>query len=467
MVHPPWGSNYTTNINTEMNYWLAENTNLSECHEPLFNFMKELAVNGAKTAKINYGIDKGWVAHHNADLWAKTSPPGGYDTDPKGMPRWSAWPMSGAWFSTHLYEHYLFTGDMVFLRNTAYPLMKGAAEFMLKWLIKDPNSSYLITNPSTSPENTVKIKGKEYQLSMASTMDMSILRQLFSDLIASSEALNEDLDFRAELIAARERLYPFHIGQYGQLQEWFRDWDDPADKHRHISHLFSLYPGNQISVFETPELASAAKQSLIHRGDVSTGWSMAWKINWWARLQDGNHAYKILEDAFAYIDPTKEKAQMSGGGTYPNLFDAHPPFQIDGNFGATAGMTEMLLQSQDGRISLLPALPDAWKEGSIKGIKARGNFVVNIDWKNGKLAEALIKSEIGGNCRLRTLQKVKVVEADAKPVNGANPNRLTQLPYKPLYQNNAKSSLQSVPVQQNYVVDFKTEKGKTYKIIPL
>ena len=467
MVQPPWGSNYTTNINTEMNYWLAENTNLSECHEPLFNFMKELAVNGAKTAKINYGIDKGWVAHHNADLWAKTSPPGGYDTDPKGMPRWSAWPMSGAWFSTHLYEHYLFTGDMVFLRNTAYPLMKGAAEFMLQWLIKDPNSSYLITNPSTSPENTVKIKGKEYQLSMASTMDMSILRQLFSDLIASSEALNEDLDFRAELIAAREKLYPFHIGQYGQLQEWFRDWDDPADKHRHISHLFSLYPGNQISVFETPELASAAKQSLIHRGDVSTGWSMAWKINWWARLQDGNHAYKILEDAFAYIDPTKEKAQMSGGGTYPNLFDAHPPFQIDGNFGATAGMTEMLLQSQDGRISLLPALPDAWKEGSIKGIKARGNFVVNIDWKNGKLAEALIKSEIGGNCRLRTLQKVKVVEADAKPVNGANPNRLTQLPYKPLYQNNAKSSLQSVPVQQNYVVDFKTEKGKTYKIIPL
>jgi alpha-L-fucosidase 2 len=467
MVQPPWGSNYTTNINTEMNYWLAENTNLSECHEPLFDFMKELAVNGAKTAKVNYNIDKGWVAHHNSDLWAKSSPPGGYDADPKGMPRWSAWPMSGAWFSTHLYEHYQFTGDKAFLKNTAYPLMKGAAEFMLQWLVKDPNSSYLITNPSTSPENTVKIKGKEYQLSMASTMDMSILRQLFSDLIASSEALNEDLDFRAELITAREKLYPFHIGQYGQLQEWFQDWDDPADKHRHISHLFSLYPGNQISVFETPELAGAAKQSLIHRGDVSTGWSMAWKINWWARLQDGNHAYKILEDAFAYIDPTKEKAQMSGGGTYPNLFDAHPPFQIDGNFGATAGITEMLLQSQDGLLSLLPALPDAWKEGSVKGIKARGNFVVNIDWKKGKLVQALIKSEIGGNCRLRTLHEVKVVEADTMPVNGLNPNSLMQRPYKPQYKNNAKSTLQSLQLQKGYAVDFNTEKGKTYKIIPL
>ncbi|WP_316821352.1 glycoside hydrolase family 95 protein [Pedobacter gandavensis] len=482
-VQPPWGSNYTTNINTEMNYWLAENANLSECHQPLFDFMKELAVNGAKTAKINYNIDKGWVAHHNSDLWAKTSPPGGYDWDPKGAPRWTAWPMSGAWFSTHLFEHYLFTGDKMFLSKTAYPLMKGAAEFMLQWLIKDDKTGYLVTSPSTSPENTVKIQGKEYQLSKASTMDMSILRELFTALIRTTEALNIDIEFRKELINARKQLYPFHIGQYGQVQEWFQDWDDPKDTHRHISHLFSLFPGNQISVFETPELASAAKQTLIFRGDVSTGWSMAWKINWWARLQDGNHAYKILEDAFTYIDPTLTKAQMSGGGTYPNLFDAHPPFQIDGNFGATAGITEMLLQSQDGMISLLPALPDAWSSGSIQGIKARGNFVVGINWKDGKLTEASIKSVLGGNCRLRSLQPIKIVAFDiadataasaakakvlpAKEPNGANSNLLTQKAFVPEFKKGTAVVLKKLEVAEGYVLDFKTEKNKIYKVYPL
>lgn len=414
-VQPPWGSNYTTNINTEMNYWITETANLPECFTPLSDFIRRLSVNGAQTAKINYGMDRGWLAHHNSDAWAQTAPTGGYDTDPKGSPRWSCWPLAGVWLCQHLWEHYAFGGDRQYLSQTAYPIMKGAAEFLLQWLQKDPETGKWITNPSTSPENRFRYMDKNGQkqdaeLSRSSGMDLGLAWDLLTNCIDASRILNTDAAFRSQLEEVRANLQPFRIGSKGQLLEWEKEFEEIDPKHRHVSHLFALHPGRQILPERDTELANACRRTLELRGDGGTGWAMAWKINFWARLHDGNHAFLMLKNGLKYVDATQES--IKGGGTYANLFDAHPPFQIDGNFGGTAGITEMLLQSHAGYIHLLPALPDNWQEGSIHGIRARGGFTIDMEWKKGKITRLSVTSHSGGTCRIRegASKKEKMIE---------------------------------------------------------
>lgn len=407
-LYSPWRGNYTTNINLEENYWPAEVANLSELVAPVDGLIKGLASTGKHNAQHFYGINKGWCAGHNTDAWAMSNPVGTGNESPQ----WSNWALGGAWLVQTLWDHYDYTRDTDYLHNTAYPLMKGAADFLLEWLIPDPhNPAQLITAPCTSPEaDYINDKGYQGSTFYGGTADLAIIRELFKNTIKGAQALGIDTEYQQQLQSALERLRPYHIGKRGNLMEWYYDWDDQDWHHRHQSHLLGLYPFHQISVDKTPELAAASTKTLEIKGDNSTGWSTGWRINLWARLHRADKAYQILRKLLTYVSPDSfnDKTHRSGG-TYPNLFDAHPPFQIDGNFGGTAGVCEMLMQCDGETMNLLPALPQEWQAGEIRGLKARGNYGVSLAWNKGKLTQATITSKNEGNLTILYNGKQKIL----------------------------------------------------------